>query len=130
MTESKSFVGHVRGHRPLAVQDGSARRLAAEHGVTFDVCPISNVRLKVVPDLAAHPIRRLMQAGIRCTVSTDDPLCFGNKVVDEYTALADGLGFTKAELAQTARNGWEVADVSPATRRAALDEIQRLASAR
>ena len=117
-------------HGVRAIEDPAVMRLASERGVTFDVCPISNVRLQVVRTMADHPIRRLMQAGIRCTVSTDDPLCFGNKVVDEYTALADGLGFTKAELAQTARNGWEVADVSPATRRAALDEIQRLASAR
>jgi adenosine deaminase len=117
-------------HGVRAIEDPAVMRLAAERGVTFDVCPISNVRLQVVRTMADHPIRRLMQAGIRCTVSTDDPLCFGNRVTDEYAALADGLGFTKAELAQAARNGWEIADVSPTTRRAALEEIQRLASAR
>ena len=116
-------------HGVRAIEDPAVVQLAAERGVTFDICPISNVRLKVVRDLAAHPIRRLMQAGIRCTVSTDDPLCFANSVTDEYTALATGLGFTRAELAQVARNGWEVASVSLAARRAAFDEITKLAKA-
>jgi adenosine deaminase len=113
-------------HGVRAIEDPAVVRLAAERGVTFDVCPISNIRLKVFPTLAAHPIRQLMQAGVRCTVSTDDPLCFANTVNEEYAALAGELQFTRAELAQVARNGWEVANVSAETRKAALDEIARL----
>jgi adenosine deaminase len=114
-------------HGVRAIEDATVVKLAAERGVTFDVCPISNVGLKVVPSMREHPIRRLMHAGVRCTVSTDDPLCFANSLVEEYTALALELNFTRAELAQVARNGWEVADVSPATREAAITEITRLA---
>ena len=113
-------------HGVRAIEDPAVVRLAAERGVTFDICPISNIRLKVFPSLAAHPIRKLMQAGVNCTVSTDDPLCFANAMNDEYAALAAELQFTKAELAQAARNGWAVANVSAATRKAALDEIARL----
>ncbi len=116
-------------HGVRAIEDPAVVRLAAERGVTFDVCPISNIRLKVFPDLAAHPIRRLIAAGVRCTLSTDDPLCFANAVNDEYAALAAGLQFTRAELAQVARNGWQVAEVPPAARQAALDEIDRLVKA-
>jgi adenosine deaminase len=114
-------------HGVRAIEDPAVVRLAAERGVTFDVCPISNIRLKVFPSLGAHPIRRLMQAGVRCTVSTDDPLCFANTLNGEYAALASELNFTRAELAQVAGNGWQVADVAPAVRQAALDEIARLA---
>ena len=113
-------------HGVRSLEDPSVVRLAADRGVTFDVCPISNVRLRVFPDIASHPIRRLLQAGVRCTVSTDDPLNFANTVNDEYEALATGLNFTRAELAQVARNGWAVASVSPATRTAMLAEIDRL----
>ena len=113
-------------HGVRAIEDPAVVRLAAERGVTFDICPISNIRLKVFPTLSAHPIRRLMQAGVRCTVSTDDPLCFANALNDEYVALAGELSFTRAELAQVARNGWEVANVPAAARKAALDEIGRL----
>ncbi|MBS0630274.1 MAG: adenosine deaminase [Verrucomicrobia bacterium] len=113
-------------HGVRAIENPLVVRLAAERGVTFDVCPISNVRLKVVPELKAHPIRRLMQAGVRCTVSTDDPLCFANTVNDEYEALAAELNFTRDELAQVASNGWAVADVPSGTRQAMLAEIERL----
>lgn len=116
-------------HGVRAIEDPAVVKLAAACGVTFDLCPISNVGLKVVPAMREHPIRRLMQAGVRCTVSTDDPLCFANTLTEEYTALALELNFTRAELAQVARNGWEVADVTPAVRDAALAEITRLAKA-
>ena len=114
-------------HGIRAIEDAAVVALARETGTTFDVCPISNVKLQVVPSMAAHPLRRLMQAGVRCTVSTDDPLVFDNRVSDEYLALANEAGFTRGELAQLARNGWEVADVPAATRQKWLAEIDRLA---
>jgi adenosine deaminase len=113
-------------HGVRAIEDPAVVRLAADRGVTFDVCPISNVGLNVVRSMKEHPLRRLMQAGVRCTVSTDDPLCFANSITEEYETLARELDFTGAELAQVARNGWEVADVSAVARQAALDEISRV----
>ena len=116
-------------HGVRAVEDPAVVALAAGEGATFDVCPISNVGLRVVPSLREHPIRRLMQAGVRCTVSTDDPLCFANSITEEYESLARELGFTRAELAQVARNGWEVAAVAPAVRAEMLAVIARLEAA-
>jgi adenine deaminase len=84
------------------------------------------VGLRVVPSIKDHPIRRLMLGGIRCTVSTDDPLCFANSITEEYEALVNELTFTRAELAQVARNGWEVADVATETRNTMLAEIEKL----
>jgi adenosine deaminase len=125
--EAIEFLGVKRvQHGVRAIEDPAVVKRAADLGVTFDVCPISNVGLKVVPALREHPIRRLMKAGVRCTVSTDDPLSFGNTLIEEYTALALELNFTRAELAQVARNGWEVADVPAEVRKAALAEIERL----
>lgn len=115
-------------HGVRAIEDPAVVRLAVERGVTFDICPISNVRLQVVPSMREHPIRRLMQAGVRCTVSTDDPLNFANTVNDEYAALAGELDFTRAELAQVARNGWTVADVPAAERARREGEIAALGS--
>jgi adenosine deaminase len=114
-------------HGIQAVDDPSVVRLAVERDVTFDVCPISNVRLRAVETWASHPLQRLMEAGVRCTVSTDDPLTFANAVNDEYAALATELKFNREELAQVARNGWEVASIPESRRREALAEIDRLA---
>ena len=113
-------------HGVRAIEDPAVVQLAAERGVTFDVCPISNVGLRVVQSMREHPLRRLMKAGVRCTVSTDDPLNFGNSVVEEYTGLALEMNFTRSELGEVARNGWAVADVPEEARSAALAEINRL----
>jgi adenosine deaminase len=113
-------------HGVRAMEDPAVVKIAADLGATFDVCPISNVGLQVVRSLAEHPLRRLMQAGVRCTVSTDDPLCFANSLNEEYEALARELDFTAAELGQVARNGWEVADVSAATRGAMIATVDRI----
>ncbi|MGI4896534.1 MAG: adenosine deaminase [Janthinobacterium lividum] len=78
-------------------------RLAAEQ-VPLTMCPLSNVRLKVVPDVAAHPLRRLFDAGVLVTVNSDDPSYFGGYVGDNYRALHEEGGFSLAELAELARN--------------------------
>jgi len=114
-------------HGVRAIEDPSVVALAVERGVTFDVCPLSNVKLGVCPSLAAHPLRALLAAGVRCTISTDDPLVFANTLNGEYAALAVEAGFSRGELAQLARNGWAVADVPPAVRAAMVAEIDRLA---
>jgi adenosine deaminase len=113
-------------HGVRAIEDPAVVSLAVERGVTFDVCPLSNVKLGVVPSLTEHPLRALTKAGVRCTISTDDPLVFANTLNGEYAALAAEAGFTRGELAQLARNGWEVADVPAATRSAMIAEIDRL----
>lgn len=115
-------------HGVRAIEDPAVVALAVERGVTFDICPISNVGLQVVPSMKEHPIRQLMQAGVNCTVSTDDPLCFANTMIEEYQNLAHELNFTRAELAQVARNGWTVADISTDQRTAYLAEIAALES--
>ena len=116
-------------HGVRAIEDSEVLKLAADKGATFDVCPISNVRLKVVQSIQTHPLRALMQAGIRCTVSTDDPLCFANTVTDEYAALAEEADFTHSELCRIARAGWEVALVDSTLRQNALSEISSIESA-
>jgi len=116
-------------HGVRAIEDPAILALARERGVTFDVCPISNVGLRVAGSIAEHPLRQLTAAGLRCTVSTDDPLCFANTILEEYEALAGEAAFSAAELAQLARNGWEVADVPAGARAARLAEIDRLLAA-
>ena len=127
--EAIEVLGSTRiQHGVRAIEDPAVMALAVARGVTFDVCPISNVKLGVYPSLHEHPLRRLMQAGVHCTVSTDDPLAFANALSDEYAALAAELKFTRAELAAIAKNGWAVASMPAAAKRAYLAEIDRLSS--
>jgi adenosine deaminase len=113
-------------HGVRAIEDPAVVRLCAERGVTFDVCPLSNVGLRVVPSLEAHPLRRLIDAGVRCTLSTDDPLCFGNSIDEEYLAVAHALGFSRRELARIARNGFEVALLPEEKKRPFLAQLDAI----
>jgi adenosine deaminase len=96
-------------HGTRVIEDASLISLIRDRGVALDMCPISNLKLGVTPSAQAHPIRQLLDAGITCTVSTDDPISFGNHIEDEYHLLAEDLGFSHDELAEVAKNGFKVA---------------------
>lgn len=96
-------------HGVRSVEDSETVAMLRDRGVVLDVCPISNVKLAVVPEASAHPLRDLLDAGIVCTVSTDDPVSFGNSLADDYRMLSDAMGFSRSDLIRVARNGFEVA---------------------
>ena len=58
------------------------------------VCPLSNVKLRVVSDIAEHPLARMLDAGLCATVNSDDPSYFGGYLGDNFTAVADTLSLT------------------------------------
>jgi len=78
-------------HGIRAVEDPGLVRELADRGIVLDVCPISNVRTRVVPSLAEHPLPDLVSAGVACSVSTDDPAMFDTDLSADYAA-AGSLG--------------------------------------
>jgi adenosine deaminase len=90
------------GNRALE-QDLLIDRLVAEQ-MTLTVCPLSNLKLCVVPDLKAHPIKRMLDLGLRATVNSDDPAYFGGYLNDNYNAVAPVL--TRGELVTLAKNSF------------------------
>jgi len=98
-------------HGIRASESGKVMELLLDEGVTLDLCPISNYKLRVVDELEEHPVRSFMERGIRCTISTDDPLSFNNSLNQEYEALVGSLGFSAREIGQLAKNGFSVADL-------------------
>jgi adenosine deaminase len=60
--------------------------------------------------MSDHPIRQLFDAGVTCTINSDDTLMFGNNLSEEYYALYQDIGFSEQELARIALNGFFVAD--------------------
>ncbi|HEY5712813.1 MAG TPA: adenosine deaminase [Allosphingosinicella sp.] len=80
-------------------------RLAREQ-MTLTVCPLSNLKLCVVPDMAAHPIDTMLRAGLRATINSDDPAYFGGYVNDNYRAAAKGRGLSRNDLTTLARNSF------------------------
>ena len=90
-------------------------RLANEQ-VALTVCPLSNVKLCVVPTLAQHNFKRLLDAGLKLTINSDDPAYFGGYVAQNYVDTAQALGLTRAELKRVARNSLEASFVPESLR--------------
>ena len=72
--------------------------------IPLTVCPLSNVRLRVVDSLERHPLPRMLEAGLLVTVNSDDPAYFGGYVDDTFAALRDRLGLTSDQRETLARN--------------------------
>ena len=91
------------GHGVRAIEDRALVRDLADREITLEICPGSNIALGVYPRWPDHPIARLMDAGVRVTVSTDDPPFFHTTLGREYDRLAETFGFAEAEFAQINR---------------------------
>lgn len=96
-------------HGVRSVEDPALVDRLVRDQVPLTVCPVSNVRLKVTPDLTTHPVRALFDAGVLVTVNSDDPSYFRASVGDNYRALREEAGFTDAELAVLAANSLRAA---------------------
>jgi adenosine deaminase len=103
-------------HGNRALEDPALVARLAASGTCLTVCPLSNLKLCVVPDLAAHPLRTMLQQGLHAMVNSDDPAYFGGYVNANYVAVADALDLTRAELVQLARNSFTGAFLAPEAR--------------
>ncbi|CAN5825094.1 adenosine deaminase [soil metagenome] len=88
------------------------KRLVAE-GMTLTVCPLSNLKLCVVDDLKSHPLKRMLDLGLKATINSDDPAYFGGYIGENWTATTEALGLTRGELATLARNSFTGSFLAP-----------------
>ena len=100
-------------------------RLIAEK-MPLTVCPLSNLKLCVVDDMADHNIRRLLQQGVHVTVNSDDPSYFGGYMNDNFIAIAESLDLTADELKTLAINSFEASFISDEEKLKWTNEIKRL----
>jgi aminodeoxyfutalosine deaminase len=87
-------------HGIRAEKDAALVRELADRGTVLDVCPLSNLRLGFVDSLSDHPLPRLVAAGVRCSISTDDPAMFDTNLTRDYEA-ATSLGLDPRALYET-----------------------------
>jgi aminodeoxyfutalosine deaminase len=97
------------GHGIRAIEDPALVAHLAAKNIPLEVCITSNLRTGVVPSLAAHPLRRLYDAGVPIILNSDDPALFGCTLTSEYALAAREFGFTQDQLAGLARNAFRYA---------------------
>ncbi|MBL8650870.1 MAG: adenosine deaminase [Sphingopyxis sp.] len=93
-------------HGNRSLEDPALVARLAREGMTLTVCPLSNLKLCVVDDMTAHPLKTMLDAGLAATVNSDDPSYFGGYVGANYLAVADALDLSKDELVTLARNSF------------------------
>jgi adenosine deaminase len=93
-------------HGVRALEDAGLVRDLARQGVVFHVCPTSNLLLGCASSYREHQLRALCDAGLRCSVNSDDPLLFGSDVLNEFRVLVRNMGFTVPEVAEIAKTGF------------------------
>ena len=103
--QALTLLGVVRvDHGVRCLEDPKlVERLVADR-VPLTVCPLSNVKLRVVPSLADHPLKRMLDRGLCVTLNSDDPAYFGGYITDNYLAVARAFSLSAAEIVTMARN--------------------------
>jgi adenosine deaminase len=110
-------------HGVRVIDDPALQARLAREKIPLTMCPLSNLHLQVTPDLAGHPLKRLLDAGLCITVNSDDPAYFGGYVAENYTAVQRALGLTRADIVALARNSITASWLSAVRRSQLFSEI-------
>ncbi|WP_214414557.1 adenosine deaminase [Sphaerisporangium fuscum] len=116
------------GHGISCVRDPRLVAHLRESRTPIEVCPTSNVCTRQVPDLASHPLPRMLEEGLYVTINSDDPPMFGTTLQREYLTVAQTFGLGHAELADLARNAVRASFLDAQGKDAILDEIDKVAA--
>lgn len=120
---------HVRptriGHGVRAIENPDLVKRIVDEGVVLEICPVSNIELKVFPSFAEHPFPSLLAAGCRVTLNSDDPPYFWTSLKREYDVAAEHFGMSDEALRQITRTAIEAAFVDEQTRVELLGKLEQ-----
>ena len=117
-------VGRV-DHGNRSLEDAALVSRLARERTALTVCPLSNLRLRVVHDLTDHPLRRMLDKGLVASVNSDDPAYFGGYVNQNFVAVGDALKLDRDEIVAVVRNSFDASRMAQADKDAAHAEIDR-----
>ena len=112
------------GNRSLE-DEGLTQRLVNEQ-MSLTVCPLSNLRLAVVNDMAKHPIKQMLKLGLNACINSDDPAYFGGYMNENFNSLINATGLTRDEIFQLTINGFESSFLTEAEKQPHLDRIHAM----
>jgi adenosine deaminase len=110
-------------HGVRALEDERLVERLREERIPLTVCPLSNVKLRVFPDMRRHNLKRLLEAGLAVTVNSDDPAYFGGYVNDNIRAVQDALDLSEADWHRIARTSFEASFADEATRNRWISDL-------
>ncbi len=110
-------------HGNRSLEDDALVKRLAQQEMTLTVCPLSNLKLCVVDDMRAHPIKKMLDLGLRATVNSDDPSYFGGYVMDNFEAVIEAVDLDKEDIKTLAKNSFLGSFLSEGEKRAQLSAI-------
>ncbi|MCY3656363.1 MAG: adenosine deaminase [Chloroflexi bacterium] len=116
-------------HGVRSEEDAALLERLVREGVPLTMCPLSNVKLRVVDRLEDHNLKRLLDAGVRVLINSDDPAYFGGYIGQNYIETAEALGLTREDVVTIARNSIEATFLDDAPKAELLAELERVAAA-
>src|SRR5262249_2538372 len=101
-------------HGNRSLEDEALVRRLARDRTPLTLCPLSNLRLRVIDDMAHHPLKRMLDSGLFVTLNSDDPAYFGGYLNENYRAVQKALRLARKEVEHVARNGFSASFLAPA----------------
>jgi adenine deaminase len=111
-------------HGNRSLEDETLVARIVQDGLTLTVCPLSNLSLCVVHDLKTHPLKRMLDMGLKATINSDDPAYFGGYLNQNWHAIADALDLRQQDLVVLARNSFEGSYLDEASKAKHLADIE------
>jgi len=110
-------------HGNRALEDDTLVQLLAQKQIPLTVCPLSNLKLRVVDNLENHPLKMMMEKNLLVTINSDDPSYFGGQLNDNYLKLAKALNLTTSDIYQLAKNSFNASFLSDYEKTAYLNKV-------
>ena len=110
-------------HGVQSSKDAALMHRLATDRIALTVCPLSNLKLCVFPDLASHNLKHLLDAGLAATVNSDDPAYFGGYMNDNFTQTFAATGLQAEHAYTLARNSFEASFIEASAKRRFVDQL-------
>jgi len=110
-------------HGNNALQDEKLVEEIINRDLALTVCPLSNRALQVVPDLKNHPLKKMMDLGLKVTVNSDDPAYFGGQVNQNFIEIQQALSLTKQDIYELAKNSFSYSLLNEDDKSVYLEEL-------
>lgn len=110
-------------HGNNAIQDFNLVKEIVKKEIALTVCPLSNLALKVVEDLKMHPLKKMMELGLKVTINSDDPAYFGGQITQNYIEIQKALNLTAVEIYQLAKNSFQYSLLEEKNKQMYINEL-------
>lgn len=113
-------------HGNSSIQDSDLVDVLGIYEIPLTTCPLSNLKLKVIEKMTDHPLKEMLDRGIKVTVNSDDPAYFGGYLNDNFIAVADALNLSKDEIIQLVKNSFEASFITDGEKKAFLKKVDEV----